>query len=78
MSSTIATVYAAGTATATLATMIFVYLQLRTQNRQLRQSALISLHDEILGPAIQQAIRFIYASTPEDLASPVVPSSWSK
>lgn len=70
MSETVATISAAASAMAAVVAIILIYLQVRAQNKQLRQSALISLHEEILQSEIQRAIRFVYASRPEDLAHP--------
>ncbi|WP_182884456.1 hypothetical protein [Microbispora sp. H10885] len=67
---TVATVAAAVSSIAAVAALGLVLLQLRNQGRQLKQMALTTLHEELLKPEMQKAIRSIYAATPQELAVP--------
>lgn len=50
--------------------LLLVWAQLRYQGRQLRQSALMDLHKDLIRPDTQRAIRFIYSRPPKDLERP--------
>jgi methionyl-tRNA formyltransferase len=70
MQTVIATISAAVSSIAAILALVFVSFQLRNQNRQLRQTALTSLHEQLLRPDIQRAIRTIYAAEPQELEQP--------
>jgi hypothetical protein len=48
--------------------LVLLWWQLRYQNKQMHFAAMTQLHQEIIGPTIQRAIRYIYSKQPQDLA----------
>jgi 8-oxo-dGTP pyrophosphatase MutT (NUDIX family) len=51
-------------------TLVFILWQLRLRNKQMRFQALTELHKELIGPAVQESLRFIYSHTPGELTRP--------
>jgi ADP-ribose pyrophosphatase YjhB (NUDIX family) len=56
-------------ATAIIA-LLLIWLQLSYQTKQMRFEALTQLHQELIKPEMQKALRFIYNSDPEKLSNP--------
>jgi hypothetical protein len=50
--------------------VLLVWRQLREQSRQLRYSALTDLHEKVIQPEMQTALRRIFAAKPDDLQYP--------
>ena len=55
---------------AALVALLLIWQQLRYQSKQMKFEALTQLHQQITGDTMHEALRFIYASEPNDLAHP--------
>ncbi len=53
-----------------LVALLLIWQQLRYQSKQMKFEALTQLHQQITGDAMQEALRFVYASEPNSLAHP--------
>ncbi len=55
---------------AAIVALFLIWLQLRTQSKQMKFDALTELHKQLNTSFIREALRFIYASEADDLANP--------
>src|SRR5688572_5613575 len=58
------------TALSTAVAAVFVGIQIRYQTRQQKLECLTKLHDELLAPSMQEALRAVHQMSAEEVANP--------